>query len=156
MRKLIGLALCGLLVAGMAACGSRSAEPLSADAARAAGVVLSFDIHLARGESEAACRLLTDRAKRQLARSLALPDLGRDPQGGCLMAAQLATDSWSAAERRAIPRIRIRRVDVDVDQATVPIDAVEFPKELEHLRADGEHPNRLVRVDGRWLLDDLG
>lgn len=106
---------------------------------------------IADDDGDRACRYLTRRARVQFTDAAPLGDLG-----GCEGAVSRVAAMLSDDQRAAMGRLRVRRAHVDGDRAEVRAEDVEFPQALTELRDPDAAPTVLRRLDGRWLIEDLG
>jgi hypothetical protein len=106
---------------------------------------------IAHGNGKSGCARLTTNARRQFAEQFG------DPQDvGCDGAVAILNDELPPDVKNALTQVRVRRVDVHGDHAEIADADVEFPRPLVRSRDVNEHPTVFRRIDGRWLLEDLG
>lgn len=134
-----------LAVAGLSACGGTAS-----DEERVRGVALAFMTELAEGDANA-CERLSDDGRRQLESRAEL--LGLD---GCEALVVAVRNEYSDADRAAIRQLRIRRVSVKGDRATVRDRDVTVPDELDGQLAIDDRPLILRKHGADWKIEDLG
>jgi hypothetical protein len=106
---------------------------------------------IAHGNGKSGCARLTTNARRQFAEQFG------DPEAvDCDGAVAILNDELTPDVKTALTRVRVRRVDVRGDRAEIDDADVEFPRRLVRSREVNEHPTVFRRIDGRWLLEDLG
>ncbi|HEX8082664.1 MAG TPA: hypothetical protein VF529_00130 [Solirubrobacteraceae bacterium] len=135
-------------MAGATACGAGDAgdaEDAVADAVR------GWMRDVADGNGKSGCARLTAKARRQLVEEI-IPWDGR-----CEGAVFLLSSDLSDEVRDALRRVRVKRVRIRGDRAEVRDTDVEFPARV-HQMLEESSPTKVVlrRVDGKWLLEDLG
>lgn len=142
-----------LAAASATACGDGTdASPASDDAVaavKAAGHGWFRDI--AAGDGRRACARLTPNARRQFA-----AELGFESARDCERAVAMAALMLSGEEKEALPRLRIREVAVRGDRAEVDDRDVDLPEQLTDRRSVNDRPTVFRRIDGRWLMEDVG
>ena len=139
--------LAALFAGTLTACGADATS--DADSVRA--TVHRFHGHIVDGDGQRACRMLTERGRREFV----AVNSGPDRAGDCASIAIAVGDMLSDAEKWALPRIIIRRVEIDGDRATVRNEDVVLPPALDTPgRTDGR--SVLVRDGGQWMIEELG
>jgi hypothetical protein len=144
MLKTVATALTLTAALGLSACGGHS------DADDVRHTVQDWLHASGAGDGKRACALLTERARRQLADEQILPVR-------CELTIASVAETISAAERRALHRVRVRRVTFADDhrKAIIADRDVAVPDGLH--KASNERPTVLVKGrDGSWKLEDLG
>ncbi len=123
----------------------------SAEARDVQASVRAWFRDLAAGDGAHGCTRLTRKARAQFVANFALAS-----DIGCERAVALAALTLSEVEKRALPRVRIRRVDVRGTRAEVDDRDAEFPRAVAQRVEVNDRPTVFVRREGRWLLEDLG
>jgi hypothetical protein len=106
---------------------------------------------VAHGNGRSGCARLTSNARRQFARQFGEPE-----DVDCDGAVAILNDELPPEVKTALTQVRVGRVDVRGDHAQIEDADVEFPRPLVRSRDVNEHPTVFRRIDGRWLLEDLG
>jgi len=135
-----------LAATALAACGGT--PPSDEEAVRA--TTLGFLAELAEGD-EHACERLTNDGRRQLDGRAEL--LGLD---GCAGIVAAIAAEYSDADREAMRELRIRKITIAGDRATVRDHDFEIPAELDGQLAIDDRPTVLRRQGGVWKLEELG
>lgn len=113
--------------------------------------VHAWHADLAHGRGSQACARLTAGGRKDfLAGSL----LGAF--GDCELLVKDTASMLTAIQRRFLALVVIRRVEIHGDRALVHDRDVMIPPQLRELAMPVDEPTVLRKVDGRWLLDDLG
>ena len=142
-RTLITLAA----AASLTACGG----PTS-DEAAVRQTMSDWFQRLGAGEGDAACRLLTDEARRDF-EATAKEMVGR---ASCDAVSGFFSLGLTEAERDAFGDIEIRHVAVTGERATVRDKDVAIPAGLLTQAEGDDEPTVLREIEGRWLIEDLG
>jgi hypothetical protein len=138
-------------------CGTSIAPTLTGPQQLAAHAVEGFMADVGRGEPQAACALLTDHARRQLATELGVAGIsGGDSEGACLTAVQIATSSYTPTQRRGLSGIRVLRVRVKGDRAWIAPRDTRLPSSIADLRVNNGRGSVLIRGSRGWQIDDMG
>ncbi len=139
------VAALSLTLAGASACGS---EPSPDDQSeQIAEQIVRWTRDAAAGKDEVVCAQLTAELRDRLVRE--------SPESeSCEALVDELADALSDEEKRALDRLEIRHVHVDGDRAEVHDRDVSAPKPW--VRDDNGEPIVLRRVDGRWLIEDMG
>lgn len=143
-RTLITLAVAA---AGLTACGGGTT-----DEAAVRQTMGDWFQRLGAGEGAAACRLLTDEARRDF-EATAEEMIG---QASCDAVSGFFSLGLTDAERDAFGDVQIRRTTITGDRATVRDEDVVIPAGLLPQAERDDEPTLLRKVDGRWLIEDLG
>ena len=129
------------------ACSAANAEARATDTAtEIRRIHHAWLTRLAAGDPTA-CDLLTNAVRLRLVN-------GRD--GACFMYVERFADSITPEERAGFAKVRVRRVRVKRNHATIYDTNVIVPPELADVDAINGKPMRFRRVDGRWRIDQIG
>lgn len=101
---------------------------------------------LAHGRGPQACAHLTDAGRADFERQGAI---GVDCEAG------VRATGADLRVRRLLLSMKVRRVDVRGTRALIFNRDLDLPDELNALYGPGGAPTVLVKVDNRWLIDDL-
>jgi hypothetical protein len=136
----------GALLAATALTFSACGEQSEAD--RALGAVRTWHAALTTGDAASACGQLTDNCRRSF-------ELDADPLGllTCHEVVEMVAEAMTDTERRALRRIKVRKIEVHGDRATIRNKDVDVPPGLQQTAEDGR--TILRKVGGRWKLDRL-
>ncbi len=96
------------------------------------------------------CAQLTDAARNEFVQTTGIVD-----DLSCEAAVGAFSDTLTSEEADALARTDVRRVQVDGDTASVRDTDVIVEKPWEVANVD-QQPLRLRRIDGKWLIEDLG
>lgn len=143
-RRITLAAAATLALAALPACGGSSNDTR----AQIEDVLNAFTGAVAAGDTRTACAQLTP-AARKLADEAKLEDAA-----GCEAVLRKITSMLSEEEAEAFDELVVRRVHVDGDRAEVADEDVVLPAALTPELND--RPAVFRRIDGRWLLEDLG
>jgi len=137
------LALTGL---SATACGGES------DADDVRTVWLRAQVAVAKGDGHTACALMTKRAQHEVAMSDPLHWDAFD----CPGVIALDAPDFTPAQLRAVRDLKVRRVSIDGNRATVRDQDIDFPQIFED-----QVPERQPMVfrrgsDGSWKVDEVG
>ena len=146
LRGITCITTAALTLTVAAACGGRA----DSDQEGVRETTLTFHEQLARGDA-GACKRLTADGRRQLDGRAKL--FGLD---GCDELVEAVAAEYSAADRRAMGELRIRKVTIDGDRATVRDQDVVVPAELDGQLEINDAPTVLRRERGDWKIEDLG
>jgi hypothetical protein len=100
-----------------------------------------------RDEYRQACALLTPAAQ---------PQIGRLGDGDCEAAVGFLALTYTPAEQRGLEHVTFRHVTVSGDRATSDAGDVQLPRSIKYMRRPNRRPTVLRRLDGKWLIEDLG
>ncbi len=104
---------------------------------------------LADGRGPQACARLSDAGREDFL-------AGALRAGDCeLLVADLASE-LTPTQKEFLPRIEIRRVEFRGDRAFIHSRDVALPDELAAVAARDDEPTVLRKLDGRWLIEDMG
>ena len=146
LRGITCITTAALALSAVAACGGRAGS----DEDRVRETTLTFHEQLARGDADA-CEHLTADGRRQLDGRAKLFDLD-----GCDELVQAVAAEYSAADRRAMSELRIRKVTIHGDRATVRDQDITVPAELDGQLEINDAPTVLRRERGDWKIENLG
>ena len=135
-----------LVLGGLTACGGSGAS----DADRVRETTLTYIGQLLDGD-HGACRLLTADGRRQLEGRGRLFDLA-----GCDEVVDAVAAQYDDDARRAVKDLRIGKVSVRGDRATVRDQDIDIPAGLEGQMEINDAPTVLRQEDGDWKIEDLG
>jgi hypothetical protein len=135
-----------LALSALTACGG---EPRS-DEDKVRAQALDFMSELLHGDTDACDRLSKD-GRRQVDSRAAFLDLD-----GCEAFVKEVEAEYSDADRDAVRKVRIRRVTIEGDRATIRDRDIVVPAELEGQVTLDERPVVLRRQRGEWKLEDVG
>lgn len=105
---------------------------------------------VAAGRGPQACQRLTETARTQFTAGMML-----EP-GDCELLVRAVAAELTPTQKKFLPRITIRRVEVQGDRALIHDRDARVPRELEQLADLDDQPTVLRRIDGRWLIEDMG
>lgn len=114
---------------------------------RIAEAVSAWYRDVAAGNGKAVCARLTERARKGLVEDSALA-------GSCEAAVAEFSLLLTDEERRSLGRVEVGRVRVNGNAAQVHDQDLSAPEPW--VRDDNDRPLRFRRIDGEWLIEDLG
>lgn len=135
-------------LAGLAALGAGACAGSEEDAAKQ--TLLSYHRYLNAGDGRRACQLLSSGYKRLAVEEAALIDPGIST---CEQLVAQVASSMDERERLLRANVRIGRVRVEGDRATIAPQDIEWPKDL--VTDDDElsdEPVVLVKQHGAWKV----
>lgn len=146
LRGITCITTAALALTAASSCGGRAGS----DEDRVRETTLTFLEQLADGDADACDRLTAD-GRRQLDGRAKL--FGLD---GCDELVEAVAAEYSAADRRAMGELRIRKVAIRGDRATVRDHDITVPAELDGQLEINNAPTVLRRKRGDWKIEDLG
>ena len=148
MTRLTSLAAVAATAAtALPACGGEArTDPRVAQVERA---INEFGRAVARRDADSACARMTNAARDQLAAPMSPP-----PWDSCITQVLTSRELLSDEEAAALDDYRVKRVRGTGDRVEVHPDDLERPRALR--AGAGERPVVLRRVEGKWLIEDLG
>ncbi|HEX8121217.1 MAG TPA: hypothetical protein VF549_08125 [Solirubrobacteraceae bacterium] len=144
-RRATIAAFAAICVAALPACGRAESE----DEVRE--TVEQFFRDLAHNNGKSTCARLTSRARAQAVELADFP-----PGTPCERALGPDGDRWPPDAQRAVLSVRVRRATVHASRAEVADADVLLDEPLRSERRPNGRPFVLRRIDGRWLIEDLG
>jgi len=143
-KQFVSLLGATVALGGLAAgCGTREEDQVK-DAWRA------WATDLVAGRGPQACARLTDAGRKDFTAAVLLE--ARD----CEVLVRAFAAQLTPTQKKFLPRITIRRVELRDDRALLHDRYVEMPPEIDELDGRDDEPTVLRRIDGRWLLEDMG
>jgi hypothetical protein len=138
-------AAAALALSALPACGDNAATDARAEIET---TLNGFMRAVAQGDGSAACARLAPAAREQFTREFAWTG------AGCDEAAELTASMMSDDEAEAADDLRVRRVRLDGERASVDDRDVVVPDALTPER--NGRPTVFRRARGAWLIEDLG
>ncbi len=105
---------------------------------------------LAEGRGEQACARLSDAGREDFARGMLFAEDDCES-----LVADFAAE-LTPNQKRFLPRIEVRRVELHDDRALIHDRDAALPSEIDELAAPDNEPTVLRKIGGRWLIEDMG